>query len=197
MRDEDNLAGIFMALRGRLARAVRHIVPPKEIEDIVQETYLRVCQVGGGRKIESPRSCMVATARNLALDYVKRAETRLADSFDEAEYSGLRSEPLDGDSTLQQACSDEAFAQFCDGVRYLPVQCRRAFVLRKVYGYSQKEIAKLMQVSESTVEKHIAEGIKRCLYFMEQQEPKQRGATEIPGQRRGAKPSDGLKGKSQ
>lgn len=45
-----------MALRGRLARAVQHIAPPKEIEHIVRETYLRIRQVGGDRKIESPRS---------------------------------------------------------------------------------------------------------------------------------------------
>lgn len=177
MRDDDNLASIFMTLRGRLARAVQHIVPPKEIEDIVQETYLRIRQVGGDRKIESPRAFMFKTVRNLALDYVKRAETRLADSFDELEDLGLQAHPLPGDSTYGKVCSDEEFAQFCDSVRYLPIQCRRAFVLRKVYGYSQKEIAKLMQVSESTVEKHIAEGIKRCLYFMEQQTTGERRRT--------------------
>jgi len=157
-----------MALRGRLVRAVQHIVPPKEIEDIVQETYLRIRQVGGKTSIESPQSFMLKTARNLALDYVKRAETRLSDSFDEAEEAYPPLQHAVGDSTLGKVCSDEEFAQFCDGVRYLPIQCRRAFVLRKVYGYSQREIAKLMQISESTVEKHIAEGIKRCMYFMEQ-----------------------------
>lgn len=173
MREDDNLAGIFMAIRGRLARAVQHIVPPKEIEDIVQETYLRICQVGGKTRIESPRSFMFRTARNLAFDHVKKAETRLADSFEEMEEAGLQAQQLLGDSTLGKACSDEEFAQFCDGVRYLPIQCRRAFVLRKVYGYSQREIANVMQISESTVEKHIAEGIKRCMYYMEQQEMRQ------------------------
>jgi RNA polymerase sigma-70 factor (ECF subfamily) len=196
MRDDDNLAGIFMALRGRLARAVQHIVPPKEIEDIVQETYLRIRQVGGNRKIESPRSFMFTTVRNLALDYVKRAETRLADSYDELEDGGLHSEMQAGDSTYGKACSDEEFAQFCDGVRYLPIQCRRAFVLRKVYGYSQKEIAKLMRVSESTVEKHIAEGIKRCLYFMEQRNTNQR--RDGKPNEHGAKPSlRGMKGEGR
>jgi RNA polymerase sigma-70 factor (ECF subfamily) len=140
---------------------------------------------------------MFATVRNLALDYVKRAETRLADSFDEIEVGGLHSEQVPGDSTLRQACSDEEFAQFCDGVRYLPIQCRRAFVLRKVYGYSQKEIAKLMRVSESTVEKHIAEGIRRCLYFMEQQEMRHRGDAELPGQRRAKKSLRGMKGENR
>lgn len=174
MREDDNIADIFMAIRGRLARAVQYIVPPKEIEDIVQETYLRICQVGGKTKIESPRSFMFKTARNLALDHVKRAETRLVDSFDELDEAGLQAHQVLGDSTLGKACSDEEFAQFCDSVRYLPIQCRRAFVLRKVYGYSQREIANVMQISESTVEKHIAEGINRCMYFMEQQNMSQR-----------------------
>jgi len=169
MRDDDNIAGIFMALRGRLARAVQHIVPPKEIEDIVQETYLRICQLGGDRKVESPQAFMFTTARNLALDYVKRAETRLAESYDETDEGSQAARQAADDSTYSTASSDEEFAQFCDGVRYLPIQCRRAFVLRKVYGYSQREIAKVMQISESTVEKHISEGIKRCMFFMEQQ----------------------------
>jgi RNA polymerase sigma-70 factor (ECF subfamily) len=177
MRDDDNLADIFMAIRGRLARAVQHIVPPKEIEDIVQETYLRICHVGGKTRIQSPQSFMFKTARNLALDHVKRSETRLADSFDEMDEGGLPTQQLLRDSTFGKASSDEEFARFCDGVRYLPVQCRRAFVLRKVYGYSQREIAKVMRISESTVEKHIAEGIKRCMYFMEQKNMSQRSET--------------------
>jgi len=39
-------------------------------------------------------------------------------------------------------------------------------VLKKVYGYSQKEIAIKLDISENTVEKHIATGIKRCTQFM-------------------------------
>lgn len=178
MRPDDSITGIFMSLRGRLARAVQHIVPPKEIEDIVQETYLRICQAGGGRNVESPQAFMFTTVRNLALDYVKRAETRLADSFDEMDGGGPLAQQQLGDSTLNKACSEEEFAQFCDGVRYLPAQCRRAFVLRKVYGYSQREIARAMQISESTVEKHISEGIKRCMFFMEQQVMSKHGNTE-------------------
>lgn len=169
MSENDNIASVFVSMRSSLARAVQHIVPPKEIEDIVQETYVRVCQVGGKNEIKSPRSFIYKTARNLALDHVKRAESRLAVSFDATEDSELPTSQLLADSTLDQACSEEEFSRFCDGVRYLPVRCRRAFVLKKVYGYSQREIAKVMQISERTVEKHISSGIKRCMYFMEQQ----------------------------
>ena len=72
------------------------------------------------------------------------------------------------DSTFEQVASNEEFALFCEAVRHLPVKCRRVFVLKKVYGYSQIEIAKKLNISIGTVEKHISQGIKRCTYFMQQ-----------------------------
>jgi RNA polymerase sigma-70 factor (ECF subfamily) len=38
--------------------------------------------------------------------------------------------------------------------------------LKKVYGYSQREIAAKLSLSESTVEKHISSGMKRCTLVM-------------------------------
>jgi RNA polymerase sigma-70 factor (ECF subfamily) len=159
---------LYMSLRGRLARSVVGIVPPREIEDIVQEAYVRVCQVEKRAGIRVPHSYLFRAVRNLALDYVKCAESRLTDSFEEGGEAVERDAGHLDDETYRQAASNEEFALFCDAVRHLPVQCRRAFVLRKVYGYSQREIAVELGLSESTVEKHIALGIKRCMYFMQQ-----------------------------
>ena len=126
-----------MSLRGRLARAVLGVVPPKEIEDIVQETYVRVCQIEGKDTIREPRSFLFKTARNLALDHVKRAESRLAVSVEDIGDSEIGASDLTVDETFDRVASDQEFCQFCDAVRHLPVQCRRAFVLKKVYGCSQ------------------------------------------------------------
>ena len=168
MAGVDSIHDIYMSLRGRLARAVLGVVPPKEIEDIVQETYVRVCQIEGKDTIREPRSFLFKTARNLALDHVKRAESRLAVSVEDIGDSEIGASDLTVDETFDRVASDQEFCQFCDAVRHLPVQCRRAFVLKKVYGCSQREIAREMNISESTVEKHIAQGIKRCSYFMMQ-----------------------------
>ena len=166
MAGVDSIHSIYMSLRGSLARAVFGIVPPKEIEDIVQETYVRVCQIEKTHKIREPRSFLFTTARNLALDHIKRAESRLTVSVEEIGESGLGEVERSSDETFDRVASNEEFSQFCEAVRQLPVQCRRAFVLKKVYGYSQREVAREMNLSESTVEKHIAQGIKRCTYFM-------------------------------
>lgn len=171
MGNED-LTKTFISLRSSLARSVGGIVPPKEIEDIVQETFVRACQAAHRSEIKAPRSFLYRTARNLALDQVKRAETRLTVSLDKDPSAQPGFQHNLADETLERVSTDEEFARFCQAVRHLPTQIRRAFVLKKVYGYSQREIADEMGLSQSTVEKHIAQGIKRCRYFIVQRRHK-------------------------
>lgn len=162
----------YMNARKGVMKMVSRIVPPKEVEDIVQETYVRLCQIEAPQSIVEPKSFLYRTAKNLALDHLKKAETRLADTLDtlnntdEHFAGGFNSvENSMEDSTYKTVVSQQEFEHFCESVRYLPAQCRKAFVLKKVYGYSQKEIAKAMQITESTVEKHIAMGIKKCTQY--------------------------------
>lgn len=158
----------YMAARNGLSRMVSRLVPPKEVEDIVQETYVRLCTLEQPKSIAEPKSFLYRTAKNLAFDHLKRAETRLSDELEDS-LDGLvdgRFDEFSADNTYQNVASDQEFAHFCDAVRQLPGSSRKVFVLKKVYGYSQKEIAKMMNISESTVEKHIAQGMKRCMAYM-------------------------------
>ena len=168
MANSDTLVEVFLALRGRLTRLVIGIVPPRDVEDIVQETYVRVCQIENKDAIREPHSFLFRTAQNLAINHVKRAESRLTDGVDAIdEITGLGDRFL-ADQTYAQATSDEQFALFCEAVRHLPQQCRRAYVLKKVYGYTLKEIAREMELAESTVEKHIVAGAKKCMQYRQQ-----------------------------
>lgn len=168
MSNENSFNETYLAFRKNLARLVSRIVPPKEIEDIVQETYVRMCRVENKGAIRHPRSFLLTTARNLALDHVKRAESRYSVSIEEDGESDPGEAKYRIDETYQQVVAKEEFADFCEAVRLLPLKCRKVFVLKKVYGYSQREIARELGLSESTVEKHIALGMKRCTYFMMQ-----------------------------
>lgn len=47
-------------------------------------------------------------------------------------------------------------------VRSLPVECRQVFTLRKVYGYSGKEIAVRLGIPEHAVEAHLIQAARRC-----------------------------------
>ena len=166
MPDRTNVNEIYMSVRKNLLRAVSRIVPPHEIEDVVQETYVRLCQVSNVDEIRNPRSYLLKTVRNLALDHVKRAEHRLSVRWDAAPEQGYTASNPEADDVFQQSAAREEFANFCEAVRQLPAQCRRVFVLKKVYGYSQREIATELGLSESTVEKHVSLGVRRCFKFM-------------------------------
>ncbi len=168
------MESVYLSIRNGLMRAVSRLVPPKEIEDIVQETYVRICSVNKTEQILHPRSFLYRTARNLALDHLKRAETRTNVSMDDDESLLEPSEDNFGhgidqnfDQVYSQVAATQEFEHFCEAVRQLPLQCRKAFVLKKVYGYSQKEIAENLNISENTVEKHIALGLLRCRQFMQ------------------------------
>ena len=167
MPSNDVINKAFLSCKAQLARLVSRLVPPHEIEDIVQETYVRVCQFNSKAQILEPQALMVTTARNLALDYLKRAERKLCTEFDEALFEEVIGAGGYRDETFNLAVSNEEFGRFCEAVRMLPPQCRRAFVLKKVYGHTQGEIAKKLQISESTVEKHIARGLQLCIEHMQ------------------------------
>lgn len=157
-----SMTDIFLGIRKLVIKTISSIVPPDDIEDIVQETYVKLCLVKSEANVEHPRSFMLKMAVNLALDFRKKAANRLNHSIEDLELEDLSYLRSEGDPTFDGFASDQEFSQFCEVVRQLPVKCRKVFVLKKVYGYSQKEIAKSLNLSENTVENHIANGLIKC-----------------------------------
>jgi RNA polymerase sigma factor (sigma-70 family) len=170
------LTNVFQHYRRAIAKVVARIVRPHDVEDIVQETYIRIYQAAQKERIFHPRSFMVRTARNLALNHLARsdalnylAETLVHHEADsESPPSPEELAPAaNGESPDERLQAEQEFLLFCRSVRDLPLQCRRAFILRKVYGISQREVAKQLGLSESTVEKHIAKGITAARAYMQ------------------------------
>lgn len=146
----------FMAHKPLLSRVVGRFVRPDDIEDIVQETFLHSFAASRRQSIDNPRAFMVTTARNIALNYLNRSDRKLNLSTEDLpeQLWEEATETLEG-----QYQSEERFHAFCQSVAALPAQCRKVFVLKKVYGLSQREIASELGLSESTVEKHVARGL--------------------------------------
>jgi RNA polymerase sigma factor (sigma-70 family) len=164
----ESCLNVFLWLRKRLARAVGRIVQPDDVEDIVQETFLRCYQASSRTTVQFPRSFMLTTARNLALNHIALADNRLVHGVDSFEDSAI---PLFPEESAQNSAeTQERFLLLCRAVRDLPAQCRRAFVLMKVYGMSRKEVASYMGISENTVHKHVAKGVLMCAEYLEERE---------------------------
>lgn len=157
------VSAIFLKYRLSLGRYVaRFVRQPQDIEDIVHEAYLRSYSAEIGAEIRAPKAFLFKTAKNLALKHLDRSAYRLLDYVEDLDSLEVIDEP----SLEQRVELHEQFLAFCRAVSTLPVQWRKVFILRKVYGLSHQEIASELELSVSTVEKHLASGILRCNQYM-------------------------------
>ena len=131
----------------------------EDVEDLVQEAYVRVCALPPGQVVDSPRALLFRIAHNLAVDRVRQKVTRATDDVADFEPLNVFSEEAEPDEQVDQR---RRFESFCAAVDSLPPLCRRVFVLRKVYQLSHAEIARVLGLSHSTIEKHVAKGLLRC-----------------------------------
>ena len=131
----------------------------EDIEDLVQEAYVRVCALPDGQVVQSPRALLFRIARNLAVDRARQKVSHATDDVADFEPLNVSSEEAEPD---EQVDLRRRFESFCAAVDSLPPLCRRVFVLRKVYQLSHAEIAEVLGLSHSTIEKHVAKGLVRC-----------------------------------
>ena len=131
----------------------------EDVEDLVQEAYVRVCALSPTQVVESPRALLFRIARNLAVDRARQRLTHATDDVADFEPLNVSSQEAEPD---EQVDLRRRFESFCAAVDSLPPLCRRVFVLRKVYQLSHAEIAQVLGLSHSTIEKHVAKGLVRC-----------------------------------
>lgn len=146
----------FLAIRPLLFRVVGRIVRPEEIEDIVQETFILSYAASRKKKIGSPRAFMMQTAKNIAFNITKRADHKQHFSFEDLLEDDFM---MHTENVEERYQAEEMFIYFCRAIAELPIDCRRVFILKKVYGLSQAEIAERFGISVSMVEKHVAKGM--------------------------------------
>jgi RNA polymerase sigma-70 factor (ECF subfamily) len=150
--------------RAALHRYLRRFTSGAEdVEDLVQETYLRVYGLSDYRGIASPRALLFRVAHNMAVERARRRKSQGTDCVADFEQLNVYSSDASAD---EQIDARRRFEAFCAAVDRLPPLCRRVFVLRKVYRLSHDEIAEVLGVSHSTIEKHVAKGLIRCRDYL-------------------------------
>jgi len=172
----EKITGEFLKYRRVISALLAKIRPSasqQDIEDILQETYINTYQSALKQEIRFPKAFMVKTAIRLANRYIKLAQR--ADCEAEIEQRSDESVSFYNASafssqTEQEVLNREDFGFLCAVVNELPEQCRKVFVLKKVYGLSQREISEKLDISESTVEKHVAKGLLRTMRAYDQQQ---------------------------
>ena len=163
MTRKSTIAATFIKYRTKMMRAVGAIVSSDDIEDIVQEAFIKSYEAELTQEIRYERTYMLKTARNLALNHVNSAASQLNQAVDDMD---MLSNDLIGYNLEKHVESKERFIHFCRATESLSPEVKRVFLLKKVYGMSQRDIAELVGLSESTVEKHVAKGLLQCSKFL-------------------------------
>jgi RNA polymerase sigma factor (sigma-70 family) len=146
------------ALRGYLGRFFSE---PSDVQDAVQETYARILSLPDATRstVHNWHAFLFTTARNIALDRLRRRRIVSLDALAEIDSVHVMDERP---TAYEELSARQELTMLADTIATLPDRCRQVFTLRKLYGMSQKEIASHLGISESTVEKHVATGVRLC-----------------------------------
>jgi RNA polymerase sigma-70 factor (ECF subfamily) len=160
------IAGLYADIRQALIRSVRRYLKrtPHDVEDVVQEAFIRAIETQRDRYVHSPKAFLYRATRNLALNAIEKSAYKLTDALGDLLPEAVISEAPSAEDQFE---TRERFELLCRAIRHLPARRRRVFVLRRVYGLSQKEIAERMSISLKTVEAHLATAMVQVTDYME------------------------------
>ena len=145
----------------------RFLSQQQDIEDVVQETYLRAYKAEQDKEIDQPKAFLFRIAKNLALSELTRKARQITDYIDDIDSLALTgTEP----TTEEEMEARQHIALYCEAVAALPERRRRACLLRKVHGLPHQEIAERLEISVSAVEKHLLKGMLACRAYIRDRE---------------------------
>lgn len=130
----------------------------RDVDDVVQESYLRVWRARAGQPIQFARAFLFRIARNVALDLVRRHRSSPVEPV--GDLAGLA--VLDDKAAVVETISThEKIALLVDALDALPRRCREIVILCKLEGKSYREVATALGLSEKTVAEHVYRGAQR------------------------------------
>lgn len=137
-------------IRGRWPRE-------QDIDDILQESFLRLSQVSNPETIVNPRAFLFTTASNIAVDHHRRRKTRERYTEPQADLEKLAEDPLSPDRHSE---AHQALERFTEWLDELPELHRHAFVLYRIEGCALTEIASRLGISMSSSERYVKHALQ-------------------------------------
>jgi len=130
-----------------------------DIDDLVQETYLRLFRARGAGRLAHPKAYLFATARNAALDRCRRERIIAFEPLAEVADSVALVEGVDAFAATER---DQELKVLAAAIRALPERCRTILILRKHHGLSHRAIADRLGISPHTVNAQITVAMMKC-----------------------------------
>jgi RNA polymerase sigma factor (sigma-70 family) len=127
-----------------------------EVDELLQEAYCRIALLDSVDHITVPHAYFFSIARNILLRRLKRQQIIPFETV--AEIEGFRDDHTPSPEDL--VSTKIAYERVLALIAGLPEKCRRIVELRKIEGWSQREIAEHFGMSEKAVEKQVWLGVR-------------------------------------
>lgn len=130
--------------------AFRMLGNTKDTEDITQETFLRLWTHADTWHSEkaSVSTWLHRIAHNLCIDYLRKDKSAITSEYLD-EHEGH-------ESPAEQPDKDARLSSLRDALAQLPERQRSAIVLNHYHGFSNREIAQIMEISVDALESILA-----------------------------------------
>jgi len=136
-----------------------------DVDDLVQESYARILRAREIGTAKLTRAYLFVTARNLALDSIRRTNVVAMQSLAEIDASSVVEERPDA---AEAASNDQELEILAEAIATLPQRCREIFVLRRYLELSHREIALKLGIAENTVNAQLVIAMLRCREYLRQ-----------------------------
>ena len=146
-----------------------------DVDDIVQEAYARLAAIDSVESVRNPRAYLLQTAHSIMCTHLRRSQIVSIRAVEDAEL--WRFECPEASPERRVSDRDELH-RIGEIVASFPKQVAAVFMLRRIEGLSQRDTAQRMNVSESTVEKHMAKGIRLFMDAIARSGISSRGASK-------------------
>lgn len=148
------------SLRAYLQRTFPTI---SDVDDLVQESYIRLLRARAAGPVRSVKAFLFTTARHAAIDIFRRKKVVSIEAVEEIDALSVYREDIGVAEVVSQR---QEIQLLSDAIRSLPERTRHVLTLRKLFGLPQKEIAIRLSISEHTVEAHVIKGMRRCRQYL-------------------------------
>lgn len=153
----------FQLHRRSLTWSVMRIVrDPQIAEDLAQETYVRAHKAIEAGPIEHIEAFLHRTARNLALDHLRRRKTRARVETDGLSDEVLENIAADTPSLEKEIIERERLRLFQSALATLPERAQQVLVLSRIEAWTNARIALHLGVSERTVFNDLKLAMAHC-----------------------------------
>jgi RNA polymerase sigma-70 factor (ECF subfamily) len=134
-----------------------------DVDDLVQETYARLVRAHRVDRARITRGYIFVTARNLALDLLRRRAAVPFEDLDENTASFVVAESADVAETVSH---NQELALLREALCTLPPRCAAVVHLRCFEGLAYRDVAARLGIAEATVNSQLSIGLIRCREYL-------------------------------